>query len=392
MEFFWEKSGWEEADKHLQQLRQMPFQRPMPAVAPGPGLFVVRGPRQIGKTSLLKTLLSHAPPGQSFYASCENLRDHLDLMHLMDSVRERKLLLLDEVCFVREWWRAVKHRLDADPELKVVLTGSNAIDVRKGMDSMPGRWGRDGEILLLPMEFHEFQAMRAQAGWSSGGLTSDLELFFRVGGFPVALRESGPEGGDAPLARETLWRWLLGDLRRLNKQETYLKEMLLQIAVTTGSTVSLQKLAQRTQMGSHNTALDYLELLEATFAIGTLYAVDPETGAPRFRKEKKFYFRDPALFWMAHEVCGHSVSSDSLAKVAEAAAFEYLFRRYRRFGYLSSRVGEIDFCAPRLWAIEVKWSSSASNLSKAFKNLQTSHKLVWDQGNFFQFPVGFPQG
>lgn len=82
MQNFWEKSGWEESDRHLSVLRSAPFKRRFPDLLQGPGLYIIRGPRQIGKSSWLKSILSTLAKVGSrnvLYYSCENLRDHQEL-------------------------------------------------------------------------------------------------------------------------------------------------------------------------------------------------------------------------------------------------------------------------------------------------------------------------
>jgi uncharacterized protein len=382
MRNFWEKTGWERDDKHLNMMRQMPFHREFPKIQLGPGLYSIRGPRQIGKSSWLKTMLASLPPQQSFFLSCENLMDHKDLAQVLHSSEDRQFIFLDEVTFVKEWWRAVKHHIDRFGNVTIVVTGSHALDLRSGFDRMPGRWAANGEIELLPMDFFEFQKMREQARWPRLQRADELELYFKVGGFPTSLLESGPEGKDPILARETYRRWLLGDLEKIGKQEQYLKELVFQLAETMGSTLSLQKLAQRTQIGSHNTAQDYVEVLESCFAMKTLFNLDYSTGRPRFRKEKKFYFRDPLLYWIAYEWVGLPAPPNANEKLAEMVAHEFLCRREKNFGYYQDRKGEIDFYQHQKWAIEVKWQKIVQGLSATYKNLPLLDKKIWSVDNF----------
>lgn len=384
MQEYWKKIGWEEGDRHLLALKRAPFQRPFPRLPDGPGLFIIRGPRQIGKSCWLKTVLKGSDPAKSYYLSCENVTDFKELAEIFKSLAGHEVILLDEITFVDQWWRAVKHQLDQNANLRLIITGSHAFDLRKGMDQMPGRWGKGGEFELLPMDFFEFSAMRKQAGWEIPEREQELEAFFRIGGFPISVIEAG-ENLERPVQSfETYRRWLLGDLLKIGKQEIYLREILGQIAFTMGSSISLQKLAQRTQIGSHNTAQDYVELLEACFALRTLYAVEPNTGAPRFRKEKKFYFRDPLLYWLALEWAGLTPPANAYEVLAEMVAHEHLLRRYQRFGYYSDRKGEVDFFAPKKWALEIKWKTIPEGLSAAYKSLLIPKKIVWTKANFLE--------
>lgn len=383
MRNFWQISNWQEADKHLRALSEAPFRRPFPKIKIERGLYLIRGPRQVGKSSWLKTILSILPADKTFFLSCENLRDHLDLAEVFKANRSCHFFLLDEVSFVKEWWRAIKHELDSSTHKAIVLSGSHAADLKSGADLMPGRFDRGGEFELLPMNFNEFCEMRVQAKWPKLSRLEALELYFRVGGFPHAVIEAGPNGADPVKARDIYRRWLLGDLLKLGKQEAYLQETMGQIALTMTSGLSLQKLAQKTQMGSHMTAQSYIETLEACFALKTLYSIDAEKNRFQMKKEKKFYFRDPLIYWLALEWAGLDQPANAYEVVAEMVAHEHLLRRYKRFGVYSNRSGEIDFVSPKKWALEVKWSGhSGSALSNAYKNLRLPFKAVWSPHNF----------
>lgn len=385
MDFFWENDGWEAADPHLTQLKSGPFRRNFPPTPKKPGIYAIRGPRQIGKSSWLKTILSAmASKTSCFYLSCENIRDHVELAEILKSVQSRKYILLDEITFVKDWARAIKHAADAGDFHILVLTGSHSADLRRGMDRMPGRWGNGGEFSLLPMTFEEVLAARKEAQWRPAQEShyDALVHYFHCGGFPPAVVEVGNTAQIPHRSLTTYRQWLAGDFTRFGKQELYLRELLLQIALTMGSSISTQKLAQRTQIGSHHTVQEYLELLEDCFALRTCFAIDSDTGGFRFRKEKKFYFTDPLLYWLAFEWGGMPPDSSAHERLAEMVAHEALTRRYQRFGYFhSQRGGEIDFFAPHQWALEVKWASIASNLSKAYKDCRLAKKLVWTQNN-----------
>ena len=387
-DFFWENENWEGGDKDLRKLAKGPFQRPFPFMPTKPGLYVIRGPRQVGKSTWLKSILSHHRKNKRkcFYFSSEELVDFRELYELLKSVQDRDVILIDEISFVLEWWRAVKKFIDSGFDNILVVTGSHSYDLKRGLDFMPGRWGAGGESHLLPMDFNEFLAARRQAGWSTSNWQGELSIYFRVGGFPTAVVEGGANGHFPQKSLETYGRWLLGDTLKLGKQELYLKQILGQIALTTQSPLSLQKLAQRTQMGSHHTAQEYISLLEHCFALKTLYAVDPNTAMLKIRSERKYYFTDPLLFWLALSWNGLKVE-DPLPAIAELTAHEHLSRRFLGFGYLKTKDGEIDFYQPRQWAIEVKWAPIALHLSEANKKSVVPLKMVWTQQNFLkEFP------
>jgi len=386
MDMFWLNPNWEEEDRHLQGLSSAPFQRPFPPFELTPGVAIIRGPRQIGKSTWMKCLLSQALKEKKscFYHSCETLPNHETLLELLKSQLDKEIIFLDEISFVEEWWRAIKYFTDLHHRKKIILTGSNSFELKKGMDLMPGRWMKGGgEHLLLPMGFFEWQEMRAQAKWKPLQKVEALKMYFRIGGFPSALIEAG-EAGNIPVdSRKTYRRWLLGDLLKLNRNEVYLRELLGELVKTLGSSISLQTLATKTQMMSYHTAQDYISILEHCYALKTLYAYDPETDTYRFKKEKKFYFTDPMIYWVATEWAELAEDPSAEAKLAEMVAHEFLSRKVKRLGYFSDRNGEVDFIFQKNHYIEIKWSAVVKNLSKAYQKVISPHKQVWFQSNFF---------
>ena len=363
----------------------MPFERKIPFMPTEKGLYIIRGPRQIGKSSWLKSVLSHyAKKEKCFYLSCENLTGHRELAEILASVRDRRIVLLDEVSFVKDWDRAIKHEVDSGRHHILMVTGSHAHDLKRGSDRMPGRFDAGGEFSLLPMLFDEFCEMRKQAGWKSDGRIEDLELYFKVGGFPAAVAEAGEKGVTPKKAMQTYLKWLVGDVVKLGKQEAFLKEILIQLAICLQTPISFQTLSKKTTIGSHNTVHEYISILESCFALKQLHAVDLDTGAYRFKKDRKFYFTDPLLYWIGLELSGKKAPANADEKLAEQVAHEYLSRNHSRFGYFSNKNGEVDFILPGEWALEVKWATAATNLSKAYLNLSLANKKVWTMSSFLE--------
>jgi predicted AAA+ superfamily ATPase len=353
-----------------------------------PALFIIRGPRQVGKSTLLKSLLAQAKdPTTAFYLSCEQISDYRELSTLLDSIkRRRSLILLDEISFVKEWSRSVKHLIDSGYSGTIIVTGSHAVDLRRGGDTMPGRFGSGREVLLYPMDFDEFASCRRMAGWSTEDREAELKLFFRTGGMPAAVAESGQNGKTPTNSLDTYERWLIGDATKLGKNVAFLRGLMAELATVTSTPVSLQTLAKKTEIASHHTVQEYLHLLEDTFALRTCYALDQDTGASRFRKKKKFYFTDPIIYWIAIRMGGLPEPQNWEDKIAEMVGFEALSRlaeqRHERVGYYSSTRGEVDFFSPKRWAIELKWSHAATNISKAYSSIDVPQKFVWTIENF----------
>lgn len=385
MDFFWEKPSWESTDPHLSKLKKMPFQREWAFIPKDPGLYIIRGPRQIGKTCWLKSILSfYARNTECFYLSCEEIEDYRELGQILRSQSQSKLIILDEVGFIDGWDRAIKHFVDSGYNGILCVSGSHAYDLEKGADLMPGRFGGGGELRLLPMTFSEFSLARRQAQWEMPDRLTELKAYFRSGGFPDAVASSGKNGKPTATVRNTYLRWLQGDAKKLGKDPEILSELIIQIAKTAQTPVSFQTLAKKTSIGSPNTVIEYVRLLEASFALRTLYVVDLDTGGKRFRSDKKFYFSDPLIYWIALDLAGGRSSEDVEEVLAEQVANEHLARQYSRFGYFKNKRGEVDFVAAKKWCLEVKWAKAATNISKTFFDMVLPQKIVWTQSNFLE--------
>ncbi len=181
----------------------MSFIRPQAALLRrrlrGPRRFlqVVAGPRQVGKTTLVRQVVEGAAiPTLSVSADEPTLRDRVWLeqqweaarLEARESGRRGAVLVLDEIQKVTGWAETVKHLWDEDSRLrrrlKVVILGSAPLLVQKGLtESLAGRF----EMLRLP--HWSFDEMRQAFKWS-------VEQYVFHGSYP----------GAAPLAR-TPGRW-----------------------------------------------------------------------------------------------------------------------------------------------------------------------------------------
>lgn len=137
-------------------------------------ILTLRGPRQVGKTTLLKLLIKRLllkekyPREAIFFYPCDRIADYNELHLLLSEflafaqprTRKRLFIFLDEISFVKEWQRAIKELVDSG-KLKnamVLLTGSNILDIKFSSERLPGRRGEifKPDIEMLPLDFSGF--------------------------------------------------------------------------------------------------------------------------------------------------------------------------------------------------------------------------------------------
>ena len=335
----------------------------------GPRRFlqVVAGPRQVGKSTLVRQVLEQTGlPSVQVSADEPTLRDRVWIEQQWDAARlltkaggrRGAILALDEVQKVPGWSETVKRLWDEDSArrvpLKVVLLGSAPLLVQRGLsESLAGRF----EILRLP--HWSFGEMRDAFGWS-------LERYLFFGGYP----------GAAPLARDPRrWARYVKDaliettiardvllLTRVDKP-ALLRQLFELACAYSGRELSYQKmLGQLQDAGNTTTLAHYLELLAGAGMVTGLqkYAGDR---ARRRGSSPKLQVLNTALFTAQsglippearrdREFWGRLVESAVGAHLANAAALGACELFYWREGDR-----EVDFvvrAGRRVVAIEVK--------------------------------------
>lgn len=371
---------------------------------------VIAGPRQVGKTTLVRQVLASLEV-VSLYASADEptLRGRPWLAQQWEAARllldgtstHEAVLVLDEVQKIPDWSETVKRLWDEDTaagrRLKVVLLGSAPLLVKRGLtESLAGRF----EILHL--SHWSYSEMKEAFGWN-------VETYIFYGGYP----------GSAPLIEDSArWsRYILDALiettishdvlllTRVDKPAVLRR--LFDLACTySGQILSYTKiLGQLQDAGNTTTLARYLELLAGA---GMVVGLQKYSGAIVRRRSSspKLQVMNTALmtapsgrsvadaradraFW------GRLVESSVGAHLANAQA-----RGECRVYYWRVGDREVDFVieAPRkmLTAIEVK-SGPAPLVHSGMEAFDRQHhparSLLLGQGGilieeFLSKPVG----
>ncbi len=336
---WWKGKEFLHEDKHLRDYKDIKY-RWKPQICkdillmPG-NLYSLRGPRQIGKTTLVKliirSMIKKGVAGKAiFYMNCDSILDSAELLKTIREYHEyadssgitEKYVFMDEISGIQNWQKTVKVLVDSG-EIKntcLFLTGSHTLDMKKGFDMLPGRTGKYGkDFLLLPLTFNEYVSLiRPDIGvkieklWSisisdiNSAVKSalpfdhDLKILFNqyllTGGFPMAINEFhiGKEIPD--YIYEIYSRWVIGDIVKWGKQEKILKQILRAAILKQSTPISFDSFAKDAEIKSHKTVSSYVEDLENMFVFVILYFLEPNKKVPDFNKNKKIYFFDPFIY------------------------------------------------------------------------------------------------
>jgi predicted AAA+ superfamily ATPase len=367
---------------------------------------VLAGPRQVGKTTLVRQVLEHAPD-PFHYASADEpvintmvwLAQQWELARLKAAEHGAAILVLDEIQKIPRWATLVKQLWDEDTahgrQVKVVLLGSAPLLLQNGLgESLAGRFE------LIPLAHWSWPEMR-----EAFGLT--LEQYIYYGGYP----------GAAPLLDDHQ-RWA-AYIRDALIETTISRDILLMTRVDkpallrrlfhlgcqySGQILSYQKMTGQLQDAGNTTTLaHYLELLAGAGMLTGL----PKYSGNRIRQRASspklqvlntallaaLSVQDLAAALMDREHWGRVVESAIGAHLLNGAVGQGIEVSYWREGNL-----EVDFVlqqGEQLVAIEVKSNRKRDALpglaafTKAYPGARTL--LAGGQGiplqEFLEMPV-----
>lgn len=260
------------------------------AVAPGK-VVVLYGPRQVGKTTLLRRYVREHDP-EALFVSGEDppVREQLEgqsVARLAAFVGGRRTLIVDEAQRLREVGLILKLLVDHLDGLRVIATGSSSFDLAAATGEP--LTGRKKTLLLLPLAQLELGAIEGPHETSAR-----LPTRLVYGSYPeVALLDSDEER--ALRLRELVSSYLFRDVLQVEgvRHSSRLLRLVQLVAHQIGAEVSLNELG--TQLGlSKNTVDRYLDLLEKCFV---LYS---RGGFSRNRRKeisrsRRYYFYDNGI-------------------------------------------------------------------------------------------------
>ncbi|HEY7692835.1 MAG TPA: ATP-binding protein [Gaiellaceae bacterium] len=378
---WWTDSHWRETDPHLQALARSEVVLPAPGFVEGlevgdRSTHVVRGPRQVGKSTGLKLLVRRlldngTDPRRVAYLNLDLLEDQPIQEVAASVVRAKQLaatgdescvLMLDEVTTVPKWARAVKAVWDAGVTRRdtVVCTGSSAVDLaEQELEALPGRRRTGLDHLLLPQSFASFaRAVDSRIPPSPESTIAEmlgaeertllerhrafvpvfndiLERYLVFGGLPAAIVEAA-EGARDPSreVKRVIWDSVSREVRKRGASEPALRALLERVIRSLGSKTSWPTVARELDMalGGRKVPPDarsvrsYVEFLGLCYELMTLYFWKTGSGTNDLSRDKKLYFGDPLLQTV---VLDHTpgLDLDRAATVENVLALA-LYRRY----------------------------------------------------------------
>ena len=319
-------------------------------------MVFVGGPRQVGKTTLAKSLMSDTKGYLNWDAP--EYRE----MILKNKLPSSGFLVFDEIHKYRHWRNFLKGLYDMrGPKVKILVTGSARLDIyRFGGDSLQGRYHY---LRLHPLSVAELKITSRR----------DFTELLKLGGFPEPFFSSS-EIQAKRWSREYRTRLIREDILSVERIQDIgqLELLVIRLPELVGSPLSINALREDLQI-SHKTAAHWLDSLERMYAIFRLLPF----GAPKIRavkKERKHYHfdwslvKDPAVRF-ENMVAAHLLKWVHFEEDTKGRDLELRF-----FRDIDGR--EVDFViledGKPIELIECKWSDR--EISGALKYMKSRFK------------------
>lgn len=356
---------------------------------------VVTGPRQSGKTTLLKAIFSKTHRFITLENPDVRIRAKEDPVGFLEE--NTPPLILDEIQYAPELLSYIKTKIDERRKPgQWLFTGSQNFTLMQGVSQSLA--GRTAALSLLPFSFSERVDQGNQAK-DTAALLNALPLL-PASHVPaslgeVILRGHYPEIASKRSVDRQLWcgsylsTYLERDVRNLAQigDLSQFERFLKLCATRTGQLLNLSEMARDIGV-SVPTAKRWLSVLETGYQVYLLYPYYKNLGK-RLVKSPKLYFNDTALatYLLGLQNQETLVKSPSFGALFETLIVTDFLKRFLHFGqlpsmyYLKTRDGlEIDLVMEinqRLHLFEIK-----STMTLLPKHAASLFRITDEQGRF----------
>lgn len=316
------------------------------------------GARQVGKTTLAKSLLTNFNDVVFLDLEKKSDRQIIENTEEFLNLNKGKVVCIDEIQMMPDVLSEMRNFVDNNDDTKFILLGSSSPDImRKSAESLAGR------IFYFELQSFLWQEIKGK---------TTMQNYRLLGGMPKSILAKNKQLAFVWL-KNYIRTFLERDLRNFgfNIPPDTLHRLWQMLAHLNGQILNSSQLANSMGM-SHTTIKNYIDILANTFMLRLLQPYHTNI-KKRLVKSPKIYFRDTGVLHALlniqsyNELFVHPVYGSSW----EVTVTENLIAKYRGWDYYFYRTAtgnEIDLVftkANKIVAIEIK-SSNTPKLTKGF--------------------------
>ena len=253
-------------------------------------VIVLIGPRQVGKTTLINSILKEKEylfldgDDNTVTETLANANTEI----LKSIIGNHKYVFIDEVQRIPNIGLKLKIIVDQIKDVQVIVSGSSSLDINNV--TQEPLTGRKFEFHMFPVSWKEFENsvgyMKAQ---------QQLEIRLLYGMYPDVINNFGTE---YEILKNLVSSYLYKDILALAgiRKSEVLEKILRALAMQVGSEVSYNEIAQLVGVDK-NTVNNYIDLLEKSFVIFRLTSFSKNI-RNEIKANKKIYFYDNGVLNM----------------------------------------------------------------------------------------------
>ena len=352
--------------------------------------IVVTGPRQVGKTTLIRDFLRGSNI-QFFDGDDPTVRAVLDTPNtarLRDLIGNKPVVFIDEAQRINNIGLTLKIIVDQFPEVQLWVSGSSSFSLFNELNEP--LTGRKWEYDLFPISWEEYQQ-------HVGFLEAERQLASRLifGMYPDVMNHPGEE---AEVLRNLVGSYLYKDVLALAgiRKPEVLDKLVQALALQIGSEVNYNELSGLVGI-DRITVENYISVLEKAFVVFRLPSFSRNV-RNEIKKGKKVYFYDTGI---RNTVIGDTTDLSLRADVGPLwenflIAERLKQNRYKGTGargyfWRTTQQQEIDYVEVvdgRIGAYEFKWNPKRkAAITKTFTNSYEATGFIVNRDNFRDFVI-----
>jgi len=346
-----------------------------------PEILAVVGPRQCGKTTMLKHVYSQL--GNAIFLTFED-KELLDLFEgdikeFISHYKSYDFVFIDEFQYAKNGGKLLKFWFDTSPT-KIIISGSSVIDL--SVKAVKYLVGRVFILNLYPFDFEEFLDAHNYNDKNNHELMEKLyEQYCIYGGYPrVITTEEKTE--KEQILKDIYNTFFLREVRDILGlvDDFKLSKLLKLLAGQIGNLIQYRELASGSEFSEYEVK-KHLNFFTKTF---TCYFPKPFFTNPRTQivKNPKVYFVDTGLRnYILNDFRPLLDRPDGGALLENGVAMQFIKKKINFSFWRTKKQAEVDFVVDIAggkrvaWEIKTTLRDRLNNSSKEFRRLYPSIPL-----------------